>query len=140
MEAAVRNLKTGLAYFAIVFCAGFALAPLRLVWLVPRVGERAAELIELPVMLVVIVVAARWLRRRRGAGWSAADRVATGAIALALMLGAEFGLVLQLRGLGLAEYLAGRDPVAGTAYYLTLVAFTLMPWLLGRPRRSARPT
>jgi len=140
MQAAVRNLGTGLAYFAIVFAAGFALAPVRLLWLLPRVGERAAELLELPLMLVVIVLAARWLLRRRGADCTATDRVAIGTIALAMMLAAEFGLVLQLRGIGLAGYLAGRDPVSGTAYYLALLVFAAMPWFLGRRDRRARPT
>ena len=33
-------------------------------WLVPRLGTRIAELIETPIMLLVSVVAARWLVRR----------------------------------------------------------------------------
>jgi uncharacterized membrane protein len=36
----------------------------------------------------------------------------------------------------LADYLATRDPVAGTAYYASLLVFALLPWWLGR--REAR--
>jgi hypothetical protein len=35
-------------------------------------------------------------------------------------------------GQGIAEYLAGRDPVAGTAYLVSLVLFALMPWIAGQ--------
>ena len=38
--------------------------------------------------------------------------------ALALLLVAEFGLALWLRGLSIREYLATRDPVSGTVYYV----------------------
>jgi len=55
-----------------------------------------------------------------------------GGIALSLMLVAEFTLVLWLRGLSIREYLAGRDPVAGTVYYLMLGAFAVMPLLVAR--------
>jgi hypothetical protein len=55
-----------------------------------------------------------------------------GCIALILMLVAEFTLVLGLRGLSIREYLLGRDPVAGTVYYLTLGAFAAMPLLVVR--------
>jgi hypothetical protein len=141
----MRLLIAGFAYFSLVFGAGFVLAPLRLLWLLPRVGERAAELIELPLMLVVAALAAKWVLGRFCRGCRSGRRIAIGAIALSLMLVAEFGLVLPLRGLGPLEYLATRDPVSGTAYYLALLLFALMPWLLGRPRRtraqrpSARP-
>jgi hypothetical protein len=46
-----RVLKAGGLYFALVFAAGFALGPIRLLWLVPRFGARSAELMEAPVML-----------------------------------------------------------------------------------------
>jgi hypothetical protein len=48
------------------------------------------------------------------------------------MLTAEFTLVLLLRGLSISEYLADRDPVAGTVYYLMLGAFAVMPLLVAR--------
>jgi hypothetical protein len=134
----MRILKAGLIYFALVFGAGFVLGPIRLLWLVPRVGERVAELLELPVMLVVIVLAARWVVRRLALPSTAPRRLGMGGLALALMLAAEFGLVLGLRGLTPAEYFASRDPVSGTAYYASLLVFALMPLLLGRdqPPRS----
>lgn len=50
--------------FAIVFCAGFILGPLRILWLVPKVGTKFAEMIETPVMLVVMIFAARWTTSR----------------------------------------------------------------------------
>jgi len=128
----MRNLKAGLLYFVLVFGAGFVLGPIRVLWLVPRVGERIAELVELPIMCVVIVAAARWVVRRFSVAAEPADRLVMGGVALGLTLAAEFGLVLQLRGLSLQEYFASRDPVSGTAYYLMLGVFALMPLLVRR--------
>ena len=48
------------------------------------------------------------------------SRLGMGLVALGLMLVAEFGLVLWLRGLSIKEYLATRDPVSGTVYYVML--------------------
>jgi hypothetical protein len=124
--------KPALAYFAIAFGAGFLLGPIRVLWLVPQVGERAAELIEMPIMLVVIVWAARWIVRRFATPSPASTKLAIGAVALVLMLAAEFGLVLGLRGIPLSEYFSTRDPVAGAVYYLMLVLFAAMPWLVSR--------
>ena len=55
----MRPIKAGLAYFALVFGAGFMLGVLRGEFLVPRFGERMAELGEMPLMLAVILVSAR---------------------------------------------------------------------------------
>src|SRR5438876_5028581 len=46
-----------------------------------------------------------------------------GGIALVFLLVAEFGFVLWLRGLSIREYLATRDPVSGTVYYVMLGIF-----------------
>jgi hypothetical protein len=56
-------------------------------------------------MFVVSVFAARWTVRILPAARRAAG-VAMGCIALVLMLAAEFGLVLWLRGIGIQQYLA----------------------------------
>ena len=57
-------LKAAAVYFVLVFGTGFVLGPIRILLLVPRFGVRVAELVEFPVMLVVIVLAARWLVRK----------------------------------------------------------------------------
>jgi hypothetical protein len=87
---------------------------------------------EMPVMLAVTIVAARWtvLRLSVPMMWSA--RLEMGCIALALMLIAEFGFVLGIRGQTIREYFASRDPVAGTVYYLMLAVFAIMPLLVAR--------
>jgi hypothetical protein len=130
----MKILKAGALYFAAVFGAGFVLGPIRILWVVPRFGTRLAELIEMPVMLMVIIVAARWISRRLALPPAPATRLGMGGIALGLILIAEFSLVLRLRGLSISDYLANRDPVSGTAYYVLLGVFVLMPLLLGRRR------
>jgi hypothetical protein len=57
-------IKAGLSYFTLVFGAGFVLGALRVTLLVPRLGERMAELSEMPLMFAVIVFAARFVIRR----------------------------------------------------------------------------
>jgi hypothetical protein len=128
----MQILKAGVLYFALVFGAGFVLGPIRILWLVPRFGTRLAELMEAPVMLVVIILAARWIMLRFAVLSTVFQRLGMGCIALALLLVAEFTLVLWLRGMTIAEYLANRDPVSGTVYYVLLGVFALMPLLVAR--------
>jgi thiol:disulfide interchange protein len=124
--------KAGVLYFAIVFGAGFVLGTVRTLWLIPRVGTWIAELMEAPIMLVITFAAARWIVLRLASPARSSARLGIGAIALGLLLFAEFGLVLWLRGISIREYLATRDPVSGTVYYAMLGLFGLMPLLVGR--------
>lgn len=128
----MRAFRPGLLYFALVFAAGFALGTIRTLWVVPRVGARMAELLESPIMVVVTILAARWVVLRYAVPRLLSARLRMGGFALLLMLVAEFGFVLWIRGLSIRDYFATRDPVSGTVYYLTLVAFGLMPLLVGR--------
>jgi hypothetical protein len=43
-----------------VFGAGFVLGTIRVLWLVPAVGPRTAEFFEMPIMLAVNILSARW--------------------------------------------------------------------------------
>lgn len=128
----MQILKAGALYFALVFGAGFVLGPIRLLWVVPRFGTRMAELMETPIMFVVIIVAARWVIRRLAVPSVSSGRLGMGCIALGLLLVAEFTLVLWLRGLSISEVLATRDPVSGTVYYVMLGVFAIMPLLVAR--------
>jgi hypothetical protein len=107
--------------------------PIPILWAVPRFGTRVAELMETPIMLVVTVLAALWIVRRLAVPPKVSSRLGMGCVALGLMLVAEFGLVLWLRGLSISECLACRDPVSGTVYYVMLGVFCIMP-LLVAPR------
>jgi hypothetical protein len=127
-----RIVKAGLLYFALVFGAGFVLGALRILLLVPRIGTRAAELIETPVMIAISWFAAGWVVRQLEVPSPTRPRLGMGLVALALMLVAEFSLVLRLRGLTLEEYFATRDPVSGAAYYSALVLLALMPLIVER--------
>ncbi len=128
-------LKSGVVYFLLVFGAGFVLGPVRVLLVEPRVGARMAELLEAPVMLAVIVVAARWVVGRFCASSGKPVRFGVGALALSLLLLAEFTVVLSLRGMSLGEYFQSRDPVSGAVYLASLVVFAVMPILI-KPRRS----
>ena len=125
-------LKGGICYFACVFGVGFVLGVIRTLWIVPRVGTRIAELMETPVMLVVIIFAARWIVSHLAVPSTSSARLRMGCIALGLLLIAEFTLVLGLRGVSIREYLANRDPVAGSVYYAALGLFGLMPLFVAR--------
>ena len=142
-HAAMRDSNTSMklftssaVYFAIVFGAGFVFGTARVMWLVPSVGVRVAELMELPLMLTVVFFAARWINRRFLAARDQPSRLIVGVTALALLLLAELILGMLLLDLTPKETFLGRDPVSGTGYSLSLCVFALLPWFLGRVGRG----
>ena len=122
-------IRTGLVYFALVFGAGFLLGPIRVLVLEPRVGVRVAELVEAPLMLAAIALAARWVVRRRAAGLATPGWLGVGCIAAALVLAADLAVGVGLRGMTVAEVFLGRDPVSGPVYYVLVAIAALAPWL-----------
>ena len=131
-------VKAGAAYFGLVFAAGFLLGALRVLLVVPQIGVRAAELAEMPAMLVVILLAARFVVRRFALPGALGPRLTVGTLALALLLAAELGLATVLQDQSIAAYIAGRDPVSGSVYLVMLLVYAAMPAVLARFRnRSA---
>ena len=124
-------LKAGVCYFAIVFGVAFVLGTVRVLWIVPKIGARAAELAEMPVLVAVMVLAARQLVRRLAIPRAATARLAMGSVALILVLAFDFMVVLHLRGLTPKMYFETLDPVTGTAYYLVLGIFAVTPQFFG---------
>jgi hypothetical protein len=99
----MRNLKAGVLYFVLVFGAGFLLGPIRIMWAVPRFGTRMAELMEMPIMFMVTILAARWIVRRLVVPSTPSSRLGMGCVAVGLLMSAEFTLVLWLRGLSISD-------------------------------------
>lgn len=123
-------LKAGGIYFALVFGAGFVLGTLRVLFMVPVIGSRTAELVEMPVMLVGIILAARWVVRSLDVPSTACARLSMEGIALVLTLALECSVVLWVRGLSFRQYVEAVDPIAGTAYVVMLGVFVVMPFLM----------
>ncbi len=57
-------VKAASLNFALVFGAGFVLGTIRVLWLVPAVGPRTVELFEMPIMLAVNILSARWVTQQ----------------------------------------------------------------------------
>ena len=129
-------------YFGIVFGVGFLLGSVRVTFLVPRLGERVAELAEMPLMFVAIFLAAGHVVRKCGTSVTPLGWVLVGALSLVYLVTAELLLAVVMAGRGIGEYIASRDPVSGSVYLALWVVFAAMPWLrhkLGAPLSDGQP-
>jgi hypothetical protein len=136
MSISMPRIRASLLYFAMVLGTGFILGVVRVPFLVPRIGERYAELLEMPIMFAVIVFSARHIIKRFKLSRILAVRLQVGFTALALTIAAELILAAVLQSQSVAEFIASRDPVSGSAYVLLLLVYALMPSLLMRFRES----
>src|SRR5205085_12040507 len=69
----------------------------------PRFGERTAELLERPVMLIPMFLAARRIVRQTGADFRSVVAFAIGAVALSLLILPKLIVVLKLRGPSISD-------------------------------------
>lgn len=135
----MKILKAGLLYFVVVFGAGFVLGTIRTLWVVPSVGTRTAELMEMPFMLVVVILAAKFVIKHYNVTPAPILRLGIGLVAFVMLLATEFTVVLWLRGLSIGEYLATRDPVSASVYYTMLLIFLFMPLLITSEASQYQP-
>ena len=122
-----KTVLAGLVYFAIVLGTGFVLGMFRVPILVPRMGERWAELAEMPIMATVIFLAAGYILRRFPEIRSPGRALVAGFLALALSVSAELGLALILQSQTIPEFISSRDKVSGSVYLGLLLVFAIMP-------------
>jgi hypothetical protein len=128
----MRAMSAAVLYFAIVFAVGFALGPIRVFWLEPRIGPVMASFCEAPFLLIAMVVAASWIPKRLGLG---SDRLILGFMgvgALALQQIADFGVGIALRGMTLTDQIARLAAAPGLIYLALLMLFAVMPLLVNQ--------
>jgi hypothetical protein len=131
-------LPAAVAYFAAVFAAGFVLGTVRVLALAPLMGEVAAVLVELPVMLAVSFLAARWAVGRHAVPPRFLPRLAMGEVAFLLLIAAEVALGLVAFGRSFEEVVAGMAAPAGLIGLAGQVVFGLMPVVLLAGRGGVR--
>jgi hypothetical protein len=132
-----KTIRAALVYFTIVLGTGFVLGMFRVPILVPRLGERWAELAEMPIMAAVIFFAAGYVLRRFPEMAYRGRSLAAGFLALAMSVAAELGLALLLQDQTLAEFISSRDKVSGSVYIALLLVFAVMPRLRLRSHEPA---
>lgn len=123
-------MQAAICYFALVFGAGFILGMLRVKFIVPKVGARSAELLEMPLMLIIIVIAARYIVVNFAVPVDIASRLSVGCIALILAVITELLFATIIAGQTISQYIARQDPVAGSVFIVALILYAAMPMLL----------
>ena len=121
-----QTTKIAFIYFGIVFGIGFLLGTIRVIFLLPYMEERWAELFEMPFMLIAITLTARYLVHKYPAV-SLRTWLYIGFLALLLLLCVEFTIVLGIREISFFEYIDSRDVISGSAYIVSLIIYMLMP-------------
>ncbi len=120
---------TGL-YFAIVFGAGLLLGPIRVLWLEAQAGPVWAVAIEMPLLLIAMVAAARWSPRKAGMAINMPALAAMGLGGLLLVLLADFAVGTFLRGLPLRDQIRHFSTAEGLIYAAALLLFAAMPGIV----------
>ena len=122
-------LKAGTIYFALVFAVGFVLGTIRVLAVLPLVGETIAVLIEMPIMLTLSWIACRYIVARSHVPPIPGDRAVMGAVAFALLMVAEIGVSWLLGRRSVSAYLAHYMTAAGALSLAGQIAFATFPAL-----------
>jgi hypothetical protein len=125
------DIKAGLTYFLGVFVVAFVLGTIRTLIVAPRVGATIAVLLETPIILVVSWSMSRWCAHRFDVR-AATDRALMGAIALTVLMLAEFALAVVLFRRSSAEYAASFVSIPGAIGLFAQFVFAAIPWLQWR--------
>ena len=123
----VRVVQAATVYFVVVFMLGVALGTLRVIYLAPAIGELAATLLELPLMLSASWVLCGVVVRRWIVPPTLSARIAMGALAFVLLISSEVYLGANLLGRGLNEQLGAMTTGAGLAGAISQIIFATFP-------------
>lgn len=135
------SIQAAIVYFLLVFAAGFAMGTLRVLAIAPALGETAAVVVELPVMLAISWLAARVIVGRFAVPARIGARLLMGGLAFALLMFAEVGVSVTAfqRSIGehFSAYLAA-PALLGLAGQIAFALFPAMQLWTGGPREDDR--
>jgi hypothetical protein len=129
-----RAIRAGLAYFLLVFAAGFVLGTLRVTLIIPRIGELAAVCLEVPILLTLAWLICRAIIRRFDVPATLGARLAMGVFAFALLMLAELALSVLLAGRSPAQHFALYRQLAHQIGLAAQIGFAAIPLLQRRSK------
>ena len=125
-------IRAGATYFAIVLAIGFVLGTIRVMLIIPQVGELIAVCIEVPVLLSLSWWTCVMLVRRLGVSRAAAARLTMGIFAFALLMLAEPALSTLLFGRSPAQHWATYNGLAARVGLAAQLLFAALPFWQAR--------
>jgi len=120
-------IKAGLAYFGAVFVVGFMLGAVRVLLLVPRLGETVSVLLEVPVILAVSWRVSGWTTREFRVSSAVPRRLLMGVVAFALLMLAEMGVSVFAFGRSIEDHFAAYRSSQGVIGLIAQIAFAFIP-------------
>ncbi|MFP4896569.1 hypothetical protein [Paraburkholderia sp. EG304] len=120
-------IKVGCLYASSVFVIGFALGAVRVLLVIPHLGETPAVLLEAPLMLAVSWILSRWIAGKHGMLTGTSEAFVMGAIAFAILICAELGTAVMLFRKTVLEYVAGLGSVPGAIGLAAQLCFAIFP-------------
>jgi hypothetical protein len=136
----MRVLKAGVTYFLLVFAGGWIMGPIRELWAVPHFGPTMGLLLEAVIMLIAMIVAARWVVRWFEVPQTLPAMISMGLVALGLLVPAEIAGVVLVRSQSLQDYLASYANGPGVISLIMFLLFAAMPTLVTRAESVSRPS
>lgn len=128
------ELKAGATYFIAVFFVAFVIGIIRVLVLVPKIGEVIAVSLEAPVVLSVSWFAARWAAGRFRLTHTISSRLTMGGFAFALLMIVELAMATLIFGQPLSDYFAAVGSLPGAIGLGTQMIFAFIP-LIQRTRQ-----
>jgi hypothetical protein len=125
-------VKAGALYFCLVFAVGSLIGPIRELWLIPRLGRTLGIVVEAPLLLLAMALAASWASRSLRIPATVASRAGMGMIALGLLLVVELTMAMVFSGMSVNAYLASFGTPFGAISLLLFLLFAAMPMLIRR--------
>jgi hypothetical protein len=133
-------IRPAIAYFALVFAAGFLLGTVRTLFVrdAPSAGRLLGVLIELPIMLSASWFLCRTVIRRFAVASTVAVRAVMGGLAFALLLLAELLVGALLFGRTPGEHFALYRDASYALGLAAQIGFALMPLVQLRQGKQPR--
>jgi hypothetical protein len=127
-----RAILAGLAYFAPVMAAAFALGVIRVTMIVPALGSTlAAVALEVPLVLLISWLVVGAVLRRMGP-FSNAQALLLGLSAFAMLMISEMTLAQLITGQSGLEWLSGLGTPTGLLGLASQIIFACIPAIRNR--------
>src|SRR6266540_3135155 len=119
--------RAGALYALTLFLIGFMLGTMRVLLIVPRLGETAAVLLETPLILAASWFVCRWYVERLDVPRRVGARSLMGVVAFVVLMAAEFALGGLVFGRSAIEQLAGYGSAASAIGLAAQAVFASFP-------------